>query len=682
MSDRWLEAFRQNPQVAVSDLFTGRAGVGSDMRLDVPELLYQWFPPHLADDRGCLDDALLSWLHDMRDGYASFVRRMGFPVYGKRVGDALIALQLLDLPRAREAIRSDLDAWLRWLSPLRLASERDPALECYRLLTHGQPNAAHTAMWLRLAADGRPEYLTVALAGLQLLPNDSNARKNQTLMLRALLRHAATVHHDVNAARGFFNRRFAALRGRFPRSPKHWHRILNEALDGFLDRSETQVATDLARDLRERLPANVRKSSSRQSHGKAPVKEHEWRTLEKDIVDQMQGSDTLARRLYDILERNHDYASATGDSGFFVRSLSNLGTKLLGRHQLDELDEDDLTRFGVMIERALVWEPANPYCWTLWAKWFQVQGQKEAQEAVLREMLRMFPSNVPAQVELARLLIVQDAVCWDEAEQYLRHAIEQDADSEHAHVVRARLLALRGRLDDAKTTLARFLDQHPDAQDARRSLNRLQAGDYINTVAPFDDNPSDWQQERSGRDYPPTTATTGALQEVLRRSSLAIEFSRARIAGRATTVQTDLIKQESLNGDALAGFYSQWLTLEGTPTCPPHAWAWNACQHWQQSAADDWVELEKRFPEAAPETSFLRVLAQPDPSSGARWQDRYCSGNGAAPRPVDTLMRDRRELLTATELGHRDREDLACAVMACAAANAPEFAATEQRNQD
>ena len=656
MSNRWLEAFRRDPQEAVSDLFTGRAGVGSDMRLDVPELLYQWFPPDLADDRVCLDDALLSWLHGMRDGYASLVQHIGFPVYGKRVGDALIALQLLDLPRARKAIRSDLDAWLRWLSPLRLASERDPALECCRLLTRGQPDARHTAMWLRLAMDRRLEYLTVALAGLQLLPNGGDARKNQTLMLQALLQHAAIVHHDVNAARGFFNRRFAALRGRFPRSPEHWNRILNEALDGSLDASETQVTTDLVRDLRERLPTNVRKSSSRRLRRKAPAKEHEWRTLAKDIVNRAQGSNTLARRLFDILERNHDYASATGDSGFFVRSLSNLGSKLLEHHWLST---DDMTRFRVMIERALVWEPADPYCWTLWAKWFQVQGQEDAQEAILRETLRMFPSNVPAQVDLARLLIDRGEGHWGEAEHHLRRAIDKGDDVGHAHVVMARLLALRGQPDDAKKTLADFLDQNPDNREARQLFDSLQAGMPINTAA--SNGPSV---------YSPTTATNGALQEVLRRGRLAGEFGRALLEGHINAVQT--IKQESLKGDALAGFYSQWLTLEDTPTCPPHAWAWRACQHWQESDTADWGELKKRFPEAASETDFLRALAQPDPSSVPGWQGR--SGNGATHRPVDALMRKRQKLLAATGLDYRNRDEIAREVMACAAASAPEFA--------
>ena len=673
MSDRWLQAFRGDPEAAVSALFTGRAGVGSDMRLDVPELLYQWFPPDLAEERGRLDDALFSWLRNMRDDYASSVQGLGFPVYGKRVGDALIALQLLDLPRARDAIRSDLDAWLRWLSPLRLAPERDPALECYRLLTHGQPESAsymadmahagHAAMWLRLATDGRSEYLTVALAGLQRLPNDGNARKNQMLMLRALLRHAATVHHDVNAARGFFNRRFAALRGFFPRGPRHWNGLLNEALDGFLDSSETQMATDLAHDLRERLPVNVPTSS----HGKAPAKRQEWRTLGEDIVNQV-GSDALAHRLFDILERNHEYASATGDSYAFVRALSNLGNDLLVHHHLGM---EDLTRFGVMIERALVWEPANPYCWMLWAKWFQVQGQKEAQEAILREMLRMFPSNAPAQVELARLLIARDEECWDEAEQYLRRTIDLDPQNGHAHVVIARLLALRGRPDDAKKTLADFLDQHPDNQRARQLLDGLQAGTHINTATQLEDSSSDWHQEQIGSYYSPTTATKGALQEVLRRGRLAGEFRRALVIGRTDAVQT--IKQESLIGDALAGFYSQWLKLEDTPACPPHAWAWTACQHWQESAAADWKKLAERFPEAASETDFLRVLARQDPPGAIHWQDH--SGNGAAPRPVDALMRERQELLVATDLDDNVREELACEVMACSAARVPEFAA-------
>ena len=232
MTDLWIDMFRDSPNQAISDLFSGRAGVGSNLRLDVPEFLYQAFPPTLVEERAELDDALFSWLLGMREDYASHVQRLGFAVYGKRVGDALIALQLLDLPEARDNIRADLDAWLRWLVPLRLAPERDATLECYRLLTRGQPEPGHPGMWLRLAAGLRSEYLTVALEGLQLLPNQDDAERNQMLMLQALLRHAIKTHHQAAGARTFFNRRYAALRGLFPRAPQHWKQVLRESLDG------------------------------------------------------------------------------------------------------------------------------------------------------------------------------------------------------------------------------------------------------------------------------------------------------------------------------------------------------------------------------------------------------------------------------------------------------------------
>ena len=249
-SEGWFEAFRREPEQAVADLIGGPAGVASNLRLDLPELLYQAFPLNLVDERAQLDGALASWLLRMRKDHAEQVKRLGLPAYGKRVGDVLIALQLLDLPDAKRRIRAELEAWLRWLEPLRLAPERDPALECLRLLTRGQPDARHTALWLRLAVDPRPEYLTVALAGLQFLPNQGNARTNQTLMLQALLRHAISTKDEANAAHTFFGERFAALRGFFPRSPQHWKRVLSEALDGFLEHTQEQAAKKLADTLR------------------------------------------------------------------------------------------------------------------------------------------------------------------------------------------------------------------------------------------------------------------------------------------------------------------------------------------------------------------------------------------------------------------------------------------------
>ena len=673
MSTPWFEAFHRSPDRAVADLFSGRAGAGSDLRLDVPELLYQQFPPSLIDERAQLDDALGSWLSDMREDYASQVQRLGFSVYGKRVGDALIALQLLDLPRTRGRIRTDTGAWLGWLSPLRLAPERDPALECFRLLTRGQPDARHTALWLRLATDPRPEYLTVALAGLRLLPNQDDARKNQALMLQALLRRAVRIHHETRGARTFFNRHFAAQRGLFPRGPQHWNRVLDEALDGFLEHTEEPIAKKLAGALRTDSQAGPRRPSTGRARMPMPVTQEEWGNLMNDIRSSDNRPETLARRLFKFLERNHDYAEATGVSYYFVRTLHNVGTELLKRH---EFGSADMARFGVMIERALVWEPANPYCWMLWAEWFKAQGRRDAHEATLREMLRLFPNNLPARVELARLLIDRGDAGWDEAEHYLRNAMDRDPGDGHSYVVMARLLALRDRGAEAEAMLVEFLQRYPDDATARESLDRLRAHAYLDTAAAaFDEAGDDGIQEGIDHDVPSIPPPPGVLGELLRRGNLAGEFSRARIAmahGLAAPT-TDLIRQESRKGDPLAGFYSQWLIPEETPEVPPHAWAWKACRHWQESAnPDDWRSLAAQFPEAAPETEFLRMLsATPDDDnqSGAIvWHDRHSSGSNGISRPVDAFMREAQERLVGAE--PHERNELAGTVMACTAADA------------
>ena len=670
MTDPWFHAFRDGPEEAIADLFSGRAGVGSTMRLDVPEVLYQAFPPNLIQEREQLDQALMAWLLDMRDEYDSRVKRLGFATYGKRVGDALIALQLLELPEGRRRIREGLSDWLRWLRPLRLAPERDPALECFRLLTRGQPDGGHTALWLRLAADPRPEYLTVALAGLRLLPNQDNAETNQTLMLHALLRHSVKRHHEPRGARTLFTRHFAALRGLFPRAPQHWNRVLDEVLEGFLNYTNEQVAMDLADTLRTTRLAGPGKSSTGRTAAVMPVTEEEWSDLQSRILSFKHPPEALAGWLFEILEKNHDYAVATGVSHFFVRTLHNLGHRLLENYQLVDTD---MSRFGLMIERALVWEPSNPYCWMLWAHWFRDQGQRDAYEATLRETLRLFPSNLDAQIELARLLIIHGEDGWDEAEHWLKQAREQDSDGGRSQEFMDQLLDSRRRRDE----LVESLERNPDDRVSRRLLDRLRSGIFIGTAA---------QAVGDGRDTEIKEAINGegeririsdAVYELYRRGTLACEFSRAQIAkahGRISP--TNSIKQEAKRGDPLAGFYSQWRLPEETPECPPHAWAWNACRHWQDSASvDRWRNLATNFPEALPETEFLRVLSATDDGNQAaeHWRLRYGSGDGTALRAVDVYMRQTQKRLASA--GPSERQGIAVAVMACAAADASELTA-------
>ena len=516
----------------------------------------------------------------------------------------------------------------------------------------------------------------MALAGLRLLPNQNDARKNQAPMLQALLRHAVKAHHEAGAVRTFFDRHFAALRGLFPRGPQHWNRALDEALSGFLEHTNESMARELADALRADLRASPQAERHRPSTGRSrmPPPKEGWVDLKDDILHSDHPAQALARRLFEILERSHVYAEATGVSHFYVRTLHNLGNALLDRHARHPLAPADMARFGVMIERALVWEPADPYCWMLWVEWFKAQGRRDAQEATLREMVRLFPGNLPARVELARLLIDRGDAGRDEAEHHLRNAMDSDPGDGHSYVVMARLLALRDRGAEAETMLAEFLGQYPDNAIARELLDRLRAGTYPDTAAPAFDAAGDGEIQEWVEHDGPRMSPSGVLEELLRRGRLAGEFSYARIAmeRQLAAPTTDMIRRESRKGDPLAGFYSQWLMPAETPESPPHAWAWQACRVWQRSAdPDDWQGLAAQFPESAPETDFLRVLAAPDAgdrSGPTGWRDRYCSGNNGASRPVDAFMREAQERLVGAD--SHERDELACTLMACAAADA------------
>ena len=474
MIDRWRTAFKTDPKQAITDLFSGRAGLGAGLRLDIPELLYQEFPdtPGLADEREALDGALLGWLVAMRKDYAAQVKRLGFGIYSLRLCDALSAAQLLALPRTIYHIRQTLGAWLDSLVPLRVAPERDPALECWRLLTLRQTDTAHTAAWLRLAADVRPEYLSVALAGLQRLPNQGDARLNQVLMVTALLHHAAR-DSNVDAAHEFFMQRYSALRGFYPAGPDHWQAVLDDALKGFQNHAKKQpTAQALIAQINAAPKPKQRKKPPVVTERVRPSDRGDNEQLLRDIRQTRQSGDSLAERLFKILQQNHRYADATGDSYYFVHTLSNHGTQLLKRHRLSA---DSLRRLSGMIERGLDCEPMSPFMWMLWANTLAHQQHRDAQEWVLQETARLFPGDEPSRVELARLLIRQGVDRWDEAERWLREVAEFSLNDEYSRVELARLLIRQGvdRWDEAERWLREVTEFSPKNEPSRVELARL-----------------------------------------------------------------------------------------------------------------------------------------------------------------------------------------------------------------
>ena len=486
MIERWLSTFHNDPQKAVNDLFSGRAGLGSGMRMDIPELLYQEFPPlpEFQDTRQQLDTALFAWFASMRKEYTRQVARLGFGVYSKRLCDCLIAAQLLDLQMFPYQLRQGLDSWLRWLTPLRLAPERDPALECWRLLGRQQEERSFITAWLRLASDGRPEYLDVALFGLQGACSDEN---KQVLMLLALMIHESVCYTSGAEANSHFKKQYAALRGLYSLNQQIWQQHLQAALAVFSNRAQGKAARELHQILSEKATKTAGSSKPKVFPVSTAGRESLFHALQ---AGQQKDAVQLAERFFENQEQNLRFAEQTGNSYFFIRTLSSQGSILLKRYPLAA---DAMRRLGRMIEQGLAWEPYNPFVWMLWADWYAKKKQFRQREWILRETVRLFPDNEPSRVELARLLINRGEEHWDEAEKWLREVIERNPDNEPSRVELARLLINRGEehWDEAEKWLREVIERHPDNEPSRVELARL----LINRGEEHWDEAENWLRE-------------------------------------------------------------------------------------------------------------------------------------------------------------------------------------------
>lgn len=642
MIDRWKENLRQDPEKAVTNLFSGRAGLGSSLRRELPEILFHEFPdtPECAADRERLDTALLAWLNSMRTNYQREVSRLGFAVYSKRLCDALRALQLLDLPRSIQHIREVHPAWLRWLAPLRLAPERDPALESWRLLSQRQVAGSNPALWLQLARDSRPEYLSVALVGLQ---RPEATKERQVLMVAGLLQHYAKASTDADSNLADFDRQLAALRGRYPRGPAHWQEVLNIALIGLDGHPQAAASTQLRQKIIEAASKKMRNNKPIQNVV-CPTKEKNDEVL-RALKDSGRDTTDVTRKYLELVDAYLHFTRQTGDAFFFVRTLCNHGKLLLKRSEVPPLV---LARIGELIEEALRWEPSHAYTWTFWADWCAYQGRKTHQQWVLRETVRLFPDHEASRVELARLLIdlgrphwpeaeywLREAVArnpdkepcrvelarllirsgkpfWQEAEQWLRAVIERHPDNGHSHNELARLLAQTGRRELGITLLQEFLKSHPGDAPVNRSLAQLVNGTEISVTADAEENHI--------AVVPPRIAINVAapdgelLANIAQRSLLQQDY----MVAQADADARQRLHAAAAQGDALAGFYYQWINPDiNDLSPPPQAWAWQAARCVGSSDSErSWDALQRDFPEHWEATRFVHWLTHPGSQAG------------------------------------------------------------------
>lgn len=695
--NRWEQAFAADPKQAVSDLFSGRLGLGSAMRLDVPQILYQEFPntDDYADARKELAVALHSWLQDMRSQYPTQVRRLGFSVYSLRLCDALICAQLIDLPQLRYQLREQLSSWLNFFTPLRLASERDPALECWRTLSFAQTDDSLWPDWLKLAEDGRREYLHVALLGLQRLPNGGDARLNQQLQVHAVLQHAARLP-NLSEAERFYEQQGAVLRSIYPLGPAKWQELWQQGVKQF------RVSTPFAKELRQKLrDADKAKTKAPQGgkRGKAaprfePASKEEREALLKDINNANHDADgKLTGRLLKLLSQDYAYAQTTGDTYHFVRSLNNAGNRLLKLHSLSQTSLQQLQH---QLERSLELQSMNEYTWMLWAQWLAYQQHHDAREWVLRETVRLFPNHGSSRVELARLLKKRGDTA--QAERWLREGVDMSLNNESSCVELARLLMARhdaqsdneaerllldvtgmnpnhaqshvvlaqfwyrkGKREQAIELLSEFIKRNPHARRANKVLTVIRSDDKQALALLADEEldedigrNSDSVLRRMEDGKAATLTETPSASEPLDSSlqTLLAELEqRARWQIAFGEQRTDELQRAAEHGDTLALFYLQSLTPVDVNLLPPNVFALHANHLWRQSGGAepnqnhhaDWQALKQQFPQQRDCLEFLSLQQH--------WDEKLSSK--LIQRLKDSGPNDPRAAFMANELQNR-----------------------------
>lgn len=499
----WLDALRGEPKQAVADLLSGRQDRGQFARLECAEFMQRALVEAGAPDeaRAQLDEGLAAWLAEAMASDEEWRRREGLKPHLYRLNEAFAAVGLLDLPRTAYRLRELHPAYRRWLQGYDFGFGDGPYAGYWRALASTQQDAApFRQQWHEFvvhAGEGCPGYLQqVGMAGLRRMPGDPLQR--QLAMINALLRRAWRIGNA--AALDEFAERLSALRAEYPMANDTWRgrvlRILQLLAADEEARRQSLPADQRPRDaerlgqFKARLGEAVRPVIGELALGAATAESipipalpsfDEGLRIGHALREPKQNA--IAKAL-ELFERHRAYAEVSGDSYFFVRTLCNLGHRVLKQAGLDARDRETLR---VLLRHALVWEPGNPYPWSFWAEVEQAEGREDVAETVLWEAVRRFPEQEPSRVVLALLLQRRHAREGNgslvvEAETLLREAVTGNPRNEPSRVELALLLQRRhagegtaSLLAEAETLLREVVTANPRNSHSRTELARLLA---------------------------------------------------------------------------------------------------------------------------------------------------------------------------------------------------------------
>ncbi len=165
-----------------------------------------------------------------------------------------------------------------------------------------------------------------------------------------------------------------------------------------------------------------------------------------------------------ILERSMDSSAAESASTLYLLAVA-----------IGQTVEPDLDRAADLLERAARLAPGNYDALRNLARIRRQQGDREAAEVALRQILDGEPADVQARLALAQMQLAKSPPDFGEADRYFRGA--DGTSSQESPILllsRARMEADRNRFDDAASYARRALEQSLAMR--QEIVQRIQAG--------------------------------------------------------------------------------------------------------------------------------------------------------------------------------------------------------------
>ncbi len=449
---------------ALEDLLLGRAVLGHLAPADPVELALGWFDVAGAALVAVVDSALEAWID----------RAWGEPELGQ-AGASLTGLAWchaadlvaaeLRMKNAAAALRRHVPEEQAFLAAFGEGPARDPLGRAWRALARHQPKGDRGLIdrWWHLCSlepDVPWYHGAYGILGLRHITPSRAARVRGSgfpvEVGEGLLRLAGGLARRVRegwlerevAGRAF--RRTASLtQGAYPNLAARWIAFWNQALHG--RRADDDLVQQWVRELDlERIHGEPNRRKRRQPQWMEPVPQGADRV--KAIIQLFRqdkaGANEAAKQL---LEEQQEYAEATGDTFFFVRSACKLATAVR------QTSPEEALRW---VERANRLDPDNDHAWTLGSNLLlQLDRPREAQKSAL-EAVRRFSQDPVAMSTLVESLLALER--YAEAESVCRDGHARFPEADRLTTQLGEVYRAWGRVDAAETAYREAMELLPD----------------------------------------------------------------------------------------------------------------------------------------------------------------------------------------------------------------------------